>query len=85
MLPVRGRGLRASATCDEPVSDTVVLSTPCSCTSAYSVAALARDSRTQPCEAGLPSRFTESVPWIAWPILVKKIECGIGASSNSLE
>ena len=31
---------------------TVVLSTPSLCTSAYSVAALARDSRTQPCEAG---------------------------------
>ena len=33
----------------------------------------------------MPSRPSESVPWIACPILVKKIECGIGASSNSLE
>jgi len=61
------------------------LSTPCSCTSAYNVAALAFDNRTQPWEAGVPSLLSESVPWIAWPILVKKIECGIGASSNSLE
>ena len=34
---------------------------------------------------GVPRRLSESVPWMAWPILVKKIECGIGASSNSLE
>jgi len=61
-VPARGRGLRARAICEEPVSVTVALSTPSLCTSAYSVAALARDSRTQPCEAGLPRRFTESVP-----------------------
>jgi len=77
--------LRASAIWEEPVSVTVVLSTPSFSTIAYSVAALAFDSRTQPWEAGAPRRASKSVPWIAWPILVKKIECGIGASSNSLE
>ena len=55
-------GWRASATCDEPVSVTVVLSTPSLLTSAYKVEALARDSRTQPCEAGVPSLPSESVP-----------------------
>ena len=25
------------------------------------------------------------MPWMAWPSWVKKIECGIGASSHSLE
>ena len=53
------RGLRASATDDEPVSVTVVLSTPSFSTSAYSVVALARDSRTQPCETGVPSLPSE--------------------------
>ena len=81
----RPRGLRASAIWEEPVSVTVVLSTPSFSTIAYSVAALAFDSRTQPWEAGVPRRPSKSVPWIAWPILVKKIEFGIGASSNSLE
>jgi hypothetical protein len=48
------------------------------------VAAFFGEIRTQPCEAGLPSRFTSLVPWIAWPSLVKNTECGMGASSHSL-
>src|SRR6478609_8029550 len=79
------RGLRASATCDEPVRLTVVLRTPSALTMANRVAAFSRDRRTQPWDAGEPRRFTESVPWIAWPFLVKKIAFGIGASSNSFE
>jgi hypothetical protein len=49
------------------------------------IGSAARDSRTQPCETGVPRRPSDSVPWIACPTLVKKIECGIGASSNSFE
>ena len=41
---------------------------PCFCTMANSVAALAGEMRTQPCEAGRPRLPTEVVPWIAyWP------------------
>jgi len=58
----RVRGLRASATEADPVSVTVVLRTPCCSTSAYSVEALARDSRTQPCDTGVPRWLSDSVP-----------------------
>ena len=41
--------------------------------------------RTQPCDAGDPRRRIALLPWIACPAGVKKIECGIGASSHSFE
>jgi hypothetical protein len=76
------RGRTRGAT---PASTTVVLSTPSCWTSANSFSAFAGSSRTQPCEAGEPSRLVSRLPWIAWPFWVKKIENGIGASSHSFE
>jgi hypothetical protein len=48
-----------------------------------STRAFSGSSRTQPCDAGRPMLRVCSVPWMAWPCRVKKIECGIGASSHS--
>jgi hypothetical protein len=64
---------------------TLVVPGPSAWTSANSVAALEGASRTQPCEARRPSERVALLPWIACPRSVKKIECGIGASSHSLE
>ena len=58
---------------------------PSAFTKAKSSAEWARDRRTQPCDAGRPSAATCPVPWMAWPISVKKIELGMGASSHSRE
>jgi hypothetical protein len=63
----------------------VLLRMPCWATSANSLVAFAGWTRTQPCDAGVPRRRTANEPWMAWPAVVKKIECGIGASSYFFE
>ena len=67
------------------LTTTFVLPNPSARTSSNSLAAFAGEMRMQPCDAGDPRRRIALLPWIACPAGVKKIECGIGASSHSFE